>query len=153
VAGRGPAPKPAGRRARANKDPLGVTVLPACEPSEAPDLPDFHIEKDGQLVDFSWSPLTKQWWKTWCESPQASLFTSTDWQELLTTAIIANRFYRGDMTVAGELRLRVAKFGATPEDRARLRIVFADADEKEAKRAPGTSARERYGKLRAVGED
>jgi hypothetical protein len=38
-------------------------------------------------------------------------------------------------TLASELRLRMAKFGATPEDRARLRIVFADADEKDEKRA------------------
>jgi hypothetical protein len=152
MAGRGPAPKPAARRARVNKDPLGVTVLPAVAPSEPPDLPDFHIEKDGRLVEFVWSPLTRQWWRTWCESPQSSLFTATDWQELLTTAIIANRFYRGDVSVAGELRLRVAKFGATPEDRARLRIVFADADERESKRGPGQSARERYGKLKAVGE-
>ena len=43
----------------------------------------------------------------------------------------------------------MAKFGATPEDRARLRMVFADADEKDEKRAAksGGSARERYGKL------
>ena len=34
--------------------------------------------------------------------------------------------------LTGELRLRVAKFGATPEDRARLRITFAVADSAEA---------------------
>ena len=36
--------------------------------------------------------------------------------------------------MAAELRLRVAKFGATPEDRARLRIQFAQADEADSKR-------------------
>jgi len=52
------------------------------------------------------------------------------------------------------VRLRVAKFGATPEDRARLRMVFADADEKDekrlAKQQQGQSARERYGNLRVL---
>jgi hypothetical protein len=41
---------------------------------------------------------------------------------------------KGQWTLAAEVRLRVAKFGATPEDRARLRITFADADEKDEKR-------------------
>jgi hypothetical protein len=45
----------------------------------------------------------------------------------------------------------VQKFGMTPEDRARLRIVFADAQEKESKMpatssAPATSqAKTRFG--------
>jgi hypothetical protein len=45
------------------------------------------------------------------------------------------------------VRLRVAKFGATPEDRARLRITFADAEQAEDKqqeRRGATPARERY---------
>ena len=37
--------------------------------------------------------------------------------------------------MAGELRLRVAKHGATQEDRARLRITFAAADEADEKRS------------------
>jgi hypothetical protein len=55
--------------------------------------------------------------------------------------------------LAAEVRLRVAKFGETPEDRARLRMVFADADEKGEKRAAakrGKASRARRGPLKAV---
>ncbi|WP_443701391.1 phage terminase small subunit [Prescottella equi] len=50
------------------------------------------------------------------------------------------------------MRLRVAKFGATPEDRARLRIQFAAADEADGKRTrpAGGSSRDRRGPLKAV---
>jgi hypothetical protein len=56
----------------------------------------------------------------------------------------------GDKAVAPELRLRVAKFGATPEDRARLRITFAAADEAEEKPARRQSSRDRYRGLKAT---
>jgi hypothetical protein len=55
---------------------------------------------------------------------------------------------KGQWTLAAEIRLRVAKVGATPEDRSRLRMIFADADEKDAKR-PQASA-QRWGDLRAL---
>src|SRR5699024_12788680 len=78
--------------------------------------------------------------------PQAEHFGSTDWSFLLDTAILhANLWVNGDTTVLPELRLRVAKFGATPEDRARLRMQFAEADEADLRRPESsrTSARER----------
>jgi len=57
------------------------------------------------------------------------MFTQTDWQFLIETAFLADAFYYGNMSVASELRLRVAKFGATPEDRQRLRLQFVPPDE------------------------
>jgi hypothetical protein len=87
----------------------------------------------------------------WARSPQSELFTESDWSELLDTALLHARLWRGEVSVASELRLRVAKFGATPEDRARLRIQFAQADEADAKRpAPVAPAVDRFGKLEAV---
>jgi hypothetical protein len=59
---------------------------------------------------------------------------------------------RSQWTLAAEVRLRVAKFGATPEDRARLRMVFADADEKDERRAAKSSSRDRRGGLKALPE-
>jgi hypothetical protein len=61
-------------------------------------------------------------------------FTATDWSELMDTTVLHAQFWSGDTKVAPELRLRVAKFGATAEDRARLRITFAHADDADAKR-------------------
>jgi hypothetical protein len=72
----------------------------------------------------------------WRRSAQAETFTESDWSFLLDTALMHHAMWsKGQWTLAAEVRLRVAKFGATPEDRARLRMVFADADEKDEKRA------------------
>lgn len=150
MAGRGFAPKPADRKVGHSKaDALRVIHA---SPTAQPDLPTVEIEVDGELTEFVWPARTREWWKMWAESPLAAEFTSTDWSELLDTAMIHARFWRGDVKVAGELRLRVAKFGATPEDRARLRITFAAADDAEGRRGPaeGSSARDRRGPLKAV---
>lgn len=151
MAGMGPAPKPAGRKARRNADAIPQTVL-RWERAEAPELPEFRIERDGQLVEFVWPERTREWWQVWIDSPQSEHFGSSDWQYLLDTALIHARLWRGDLSAAGELRLRVAAFGATPADRARLRMVFAEADGADQGRGSSgvPSARERYGNLRMM---
>ena len=146
MAGRGPQPKDPSRRARANKDPIALRVITA-EPVVQPELPSFEVEVNGELVEFVWPARTVQWWGMWADSPLSAEFTATDWSELLDTAVLHARFWRGDVKLAAELRLRVAKFGATPEDRARLRITFAQADDAEAKPRSVSSARERRGPL------
>lgn len=137
MAGRGPAPKDPNRRARTNKDPIPLRVI-AAEPVRQPELPEFdmQVEVNGELVSqtFVWPARTREWWRMWADSPLSAEFTSTDWSELLDTALLHARLWSGDHKVANEMRLRVAKFGATPEDRARLRIQFAQADEADEKR-------------------
>ncbi|UAJ81586.1 hypothetical protein IT072_13760 [Leifsonia sp. ZF2019] len=83
------------------------------------------------MQQFVWPERTRQWWSMWASSPLSTEFTETDWSELMDTALIHAKFWTGNTSVANELRLRVAKFGATPEDRARLKIQFAAADEAE----------------------
>lgn len=151
MAGRGPAPKDPNRRARANKDPVPLRVITA-SPVTQPDLPTLEIERDGELIEHVWPARTEQWWKMWRESPLSAEFTSTDWSELLDTARLHALFWMGRTSVAAELRLRVAKFGATPEDRARLRITFAQAEEAEQKPAAKASSRARRGGLKALPE-
>ena len=143
--GRGPVPKDPSTRARRNADPTPLRVLKA-EPVPQPDLPTFEVEVDGELVKFAWPARTREWWAMWGASPLSAEFTSTDWSELLDTAMLHARYWRGNVKVAAELRLRVAKFGATPEDRARLRIVFAQAEDAEQSK-PRQSA-PRYDNLR-----
>lgn len=144
MAGRGPTPKDPAKRARRNKEPVPFRVIHA-EPVPQPELPTFEVEEDGELREFVWPARTREWWRMWGESPLSAEFTSTDWSELLDTALLHARFWSGATSVAAELRLRVAKFGATPEDRARLRITFAQADEADEKRGTRrSSSRERY---------
>lgn len=147
MAGRGPAPKPVQRRARSNSDQVGGRSLRLVR-EPAPDLPSLGVDKDGEPV--AWHPRTVDWWDTWRRSELANDFTASDWSFLVDTALMHHAMWsKGQWTLAAEVRLRVAKFGATPEDRARLRITFADADERDAKQAErkqGSAARERYGR-------
>ncbi|MCZ1015602.1 hypothetical protein [Streptomyces noursei] len=66
----------------------------------------------------------KRFWKTWASAPQTAAWGETDWAELEITTVLVDRFHQGDTKLAGEIRLRVAKWGATTEDRARLRMSF-----------------------------
>jgi hypothetical protein len=89
------------------------------------------------------------------------LFSDTDWEFLFDTALLHATAWSSaeraletgekiDTSQHAELRLRVAKFGATIEDRARLRITFAIADEKDAARGVTTKRPEKWGDLRAL---
>jgi hypothetical protein len=147
MAGRGPAPKDPSRRARRNATPPMRVIV--ADPVAQPDLPTLEVERDGQLVEFVWPARTVEWWAMWRDSPLSAEFTATDWSELLDTALLHARFWSGAMSLASELRLRVAKYGATPEDRARLRITFAQADEADAK-AKRPPPKPRYDDLRAM---
>lgn len=137
--GRGPAPKDPTKRRRRNADPVPTTAVAADGQIRGPELPE----------GMDWPPSTCRWWATWRSSPQAQTLTATDWDFLLDTALLHARFWNGDLQVAGELRLRVAKFGATPEDRARLRMQI---DAPGASAAPKKAATSRYGHLQAVAE-
>lgn len=127
MAGIGQPPKDPSTRARRNKDHVPTTVLPFIA-AEQPVLPRMGPK-------FRWPAATRRWWEMWGDSAQASLMTATDWSFLLDTALVHAAMWSGDFSVAGELRLRVAKFGATLEDRARLRITFADADKADSDRS------------------
>ena len=123
MAGRGPAPKETGRKVRRNAGAQMTTIT--FVPGEQPELPD----------DIPWPDRTRDWWAMWAESPLSDTFGQTDWDFLLDTALLHASVWSGDMSAMAELRIRVAKFGATPEDRARLRIQFADADERDRRGA------------------
>lgn len=145
MAGRGPRPKSPEKRAR--RDSSGITGLVLrFERGVAPALPD----------EFPWPEQTRRWWNIWEESPHAEHFTQITWETLLTTALIHAQVWAGDMSMASELRLREAKYGATPEDMARLRMTMAEADEADAKRSKtptGADARQAYGPLRSVSNE
>lgn len=144
MAGRGPAPKDPDKRARRNADPVPLRVVVAELGAEQPELPAARPSGD------PWPAQTVTFWRMWQDSPLSADFTDSDWSFLLDTAVLHADFWSGDSRVAGELRQRVAKFGATPEDRARLRITFAAADEAEEKPRKATSARDRYKGLKAA---
>lgn len=144
MSGRGPAPKDPSQRARRNR--ADVTVVESDGGVHGPELPD----------TYEWPPETRAWWETWRTSAQAKTFTDTDWSFLLDTAVLHAEFWMGKRDLAAELRLRAAKFGATPEDRARLKLAVGEPAQATAKPAGKLEAKEaaaRKGRLlKAVGD-
>ncbi len=145
MAGRGPAPKSSGARVRRNASPVAERVIEV-SPGAQPELPELMPNGEPR------PSRTAAWWSMWAESPLSDDFTANDWSELLDAAVLHGSYWSGEVKVAAEWRVRGAKFGATPEDRARLRIQFAQADEADEKRSRPVSStsRARRGPLKAV---
>ena len=99
------------------------------------------LEADGiprgpELPDMDWPEQTRRWWHAWRTSAQAQAFTATDWDFLLDTALLHRALWLGDTRVAGELRLRLARMGATETDRDRLRWLVDQPEQHPAARDP-----------------
>lgn len=118
---------PASRaRNNAERVPFKVVELETCP---QPPLPAYFPWEGKKL---KWPDQTVQWWENWGESALREGFLAHDWQYLMDTAILHAKHWLGlDSKAAGELRQREAKFGTTPEDRARLRIIVVSADNAE----------------------
>jgi hypothetical protein len=119
MAGSGPAPKAQRSRGRdtAQRDVIKSDGLVGGFP-----LPEDALRgKDGEIED--WHPMTVQWWEAWRASPQGTrMMSEPDWYFLLDTALMHHAMWaNGRWEFAAEVRLRSAKFGATPEDRLRLK--------------------------------
>lgn len=117
MAGYGPPPAENRRRRNADRyDGLQVTV-DADGKVEAPKLPNAR----------SYSKATRDWYATWCASPQAQTFTVTDWQRLHMLAPLVDRYFEApDKQLMAEIRLNESLLGATHVDRLRARIKVAE---------------------------
>jgi hypothetical protein len=99
--GVGPAPKDPATRRRRNKPAAPTAVVTSDGELRGPDLPDLG-------GDEAW---------------QAQVFTETDWDFLIDTALMHTVMWsKGKWEFASEVRLRGAKLGATKDDRKRLGI-------------------------------
>jgi len=159
MAGPGRAPKPRNARARRNKD-LAPQMELEFAPGARPELPTVWVDDEGELREIKWSKLTLDWWDRWCRSPQAEIFSESDWGSLLSAAFVADRWHKTwRVQYASELRQREAAFGATPIDRLRLRMSWREDQEKgfvaseaeQARRAK--EAQQRYGGIHVVKKD
>jgi len=140
--GRGPAPKPVlQRESRTQARNDSALKLSADGTTRGPDLPEG-----------DWHPRTVEWWANWRTSAQAQVMTTTDWDSMLETALMHSALWKGDLKAAPELRLRVAKFGATLEDRMRLKMQVDNEITAAAPAAPTVQADRRKRLLKAVGD-
>ncbi|GAA1051363.1 phage terminase small subunit [Arthrobacter russicus] len=137
MAGAGPAPSE--NPARRNKAPER-TKLKADGALRGFALPSGVLGTDKDGEEWAWHPMTVQWWDGWRKSPQSTrMLSEPDWHFLLDTALMHHTMWSaGRWEYASEIRLRVAKFGATPEDRLRLRQEI-DVPNPEVGSAPGSA--------------
>lgn len=152
VAGRGPAPKDPSKLAGhgAAKARQGEIRVINVDPVPQPDLVEM-LGKVNAATGEEWHPSTLVLWKNLGEFPSLGALQSAQWAVLARAMMLDDAFMRGELKHAAELRLQLQKFGIAPDDVARLRIVFAQADEVDSKRpASGASARERRGQIRAI---
>lgn len=118
MAGRGPAPK--GERARKRDTPEFEDVVDGGG-LYGPPLPDGVLPDDEP-----WHPQTIALWDSLRHSPLLANEPDLGWQFLIDTALMHHTMWtKGKWEFASEVRLRVAKFGATPEDRMRLKVRIA----------------------------
>ncbi|MCF3136281.1 hypothetical protein IPZ69_39440 [Streptomyces olivochromogenes] len=107
-----------------------------------PELP-VGVLGDEDGVPVEWHAMTQLWWDGWRKSPMAQTFGETDWLFLIDTALMHHAMWaKGRWEFASEVRLRAAKFGATPEDRARLKLKVdepANARQTPAQRPDGVT--------------
>ena len=125
MAGRGFAPS--GERSR-QRDKAATLTLVSDGKMRGFPLPRGAIkDKNGKSIP--WNKETLKWWNAWRKSPQATrMLTEPDWYFLLDTALLHHQMWEnGRWELFAEVRYRVSKFGATPEDRARLKIEVSVA--------------------------
>lgn len=89
-----------------------------------PDLPKGRV----------WHEETKMWWDMWRKHPIAPMLEESDWLALKKTAVLHNEFWYGTLpptqqvSFHAEIRRVETMYGATVEDRLKLRMKFTDPD-------------------------
>lgn len=157
MAGPGAAPKEVRTRARDNKrteltwdgtsfwgEPLPTGIS---QPTKA--------NPRAKLV---WHKMTLQWWEAWRRWPALEGAHPVTWNYLLATALMVNQMWtNGRWDFAAEIRLREAKFGATPADLRSLgydyRLEGADDEDDDEPKKAGTVTDLDSRRLQLVEED
>lgn len=132
---RGPGPKDMGTKAghSGKQAPYRVVGLPKAPQPELPEYFRYFDAAERRNRKIKYPAETVRWWNTWTNSPLNDGFTEHDWEYLLETSTIHAMFWLGidRLKCEAALRQRMAKFGVTPEDRAKLRIVLVTAETAE----------------------
>lgn len=91
---------------------------------ERPELPELRQGKP--LHD-----MTYDWWGAVSTMPHCRLWTETDWQYALVTALVADAFFDGLTSAGRDLAAREKILGTTWDSRRDLRIRYVEPKEPE----------------------
>lgn len=124
---RGRKPKPEGEKVTRHQLSQGWI--------DVPDVP-FGVDDATGLVTVElgkhpegrrkWSQATRDWWEDIASMPHCVLWGPAEWRYARTTALIYDRFVKGDRARGGELRQREKILGTTLEARRDLRIRYVN---------------------------
>lgn len=139
MGGRGPAAQPTRVRPTDNKARQAeMTELEDTGELHGPPLPE------GCLPDAEpWHPRTVALWESLRRLPLLSEEPDLGWEFLLDTALMHHTMWtKQRWEFASEVRLRLAKYGATPEDRMRLKLkIKTPADKPQPAKGTGTDGK------------
>lgn len=131
---------------------MAYTTTPKEDPARRNKHTVFNLTRrtDGELIgpdlpkDKAWHRETREWWDMWRRSPIAPLLEESDWMALKRTAILHSDFWFGTLpptqqvSYSAEIRRVESMYGATVEDRLKLRMrIINDSDAAKAE-AEGT---------------
>jgi hypothetical protein len=109
-----------------------------------------HLTDDGQVrgpelpADIAWPSQTCALYEALRRDPVAQVLTPADWCHVHDTMVLHRELWLDQpsnaLKVAGEVRLRLAQLGVTPEARLRLRMLISEPNETEHKQTPRVDA-------------
>lgn len=114
-------------------------------------MPHVHEWTDVPNVPFKKAPKfhllpslneqTQRWWKAVSTMPHCVLWTKTDWQFAMDTALLHHGVVLGDTPRAAEVRQREKIMGTTHDFRRDLRIRYVDPSDDDEGRPAGSNVR------------
>lgn len=98
---------------------------------EVPDVPfepreEHALGKHPEGGRTKWKPATEAWYDAVSRMPHCILWGPAQWQFARSSALVYDRWLRGDNARAGEIRQREAKMGTTFDARRDLRIRYVN---------------------------
>lgn len=125
-------PKPQGHAVNRNKpthDWTEVTDVPFAAPRNLPR---------NRPSGVPWPTATKKWWVVVSTMPHCTLWSDSDWNFALDTALLAAELHTGNVRVATELRNRERVLGTTVDYRRDLRIRYVPVQAEDGEEATVT---------------
>lgn len=147
MAGRKPADRPTVTRHKPTVDWTEVPNEPYA--GERPELPSTYtvMTPRGELQEFPIERRTIDWWAAVSTMPHCVLWTPSDWQFCIDTAIVHANASTGKAAAMAELRQREKIMGTTVDARRDLRIRYIDAEQEAPAITAVASIDERRRKL------
>lgn len=147
MAGRKPADRPTVTRHKPTIEWTDVPNVPYSGPR--PELPKSRMVMTprGELQEFPLETRTFEWWAAISTMPHCILWTPSDWQFCVDTALVHAEACHGKAAAMSELRQREKIMGTTVDARRDLRIRYVDPEAENTEIAPVASLTDRRQKL------